>query len=544
MANLRDFKNKNTVFTGTEGIIIPNGTTGQRTGTETGKFRYNTETGLGELYTGTGWTPLDTPPTITTISGTINVDTESTLTINGTNFKSGSIVSIEGAGVSGIPRPLVTTFVNAGQLTAATNAAAVNYVGNAVFNVKVTNPSGLAAVLENAGTVDRDPVWSTASGNLGTIYDSERGEKTFTVVATDPDGTSVTYSLVSGSLPSNMTLNASTGAITGTPNAVVSDTTSTFTIRATSNNFSADRSFNIIVAAPVTVAFAYTGSTQTWTKPTGLTRATIKVWGAAGSAGTTYFSTFGGPGGYGYATVNISTFSSLNVVVGEAGVATGTGERSCYGHLLASTDGRAGGFDASCGGGGGLSGVFNGAVTSQANAIIIAAGGGGSGQINNARIDGAGGPGGGPNQNGVNGRDNPAVSAAFGRGGTTTAGGQSGISFFVSPNGVASTSVATGGSALCGGHAHIVSNWTEGGGGGSGYFGGGSGAHEDTSGYWAAAGGGSGYANTSFCSNIVAYTGSYESQNSNATSDPDWVSGISVPNAGTRGGNGRVVIRY
>lgn len=544
MANLRDFKNKNTVFTGTEGITIPNGTTGERTGTQTGKFRYNTTTGLGELYTVTGWTPLDTPPTVTTISGTINVDSDSTLTINGTNFKSGSIVSIEGAGVGGVPRTLVTTFVNAGQLTALTNATAVNFIGNAAFNVKVTNPSGLAGVLENAGTIDRDPVWSTAAGNLGTIFNSERGFKTFTVTATDPDGTSVTYSLVSGSLPTNMSLNTSSGAITGTPNEVGSDTTFTFTIRATSNNFTSDRSFNIIVAAPVTVAFGFTGSTQTWTKPTGLTRALVKVWGAAGSAGTSYFSTFGGPGGYGTATVNVSSISSLNVVVGEAGVATGNGERSCYGHLLNSTDGRAGGFDASCGGGGGLSGIFNGAVTSQANAILIAGGGGGSGQISASRVEGAGGPGGGPNQNGVNGYDNSAGSTAFGRGGTTSAGGQSGIRFFVSPNGLASVSVATDGSALCGGHTHTSSNWTEGGGGGSGYFGGGSGAHEDTGGFWAAGAGGSGYANLTLCSSVTAFTGSYESQNANATSDSDWVSGVGIPNAGTRGGNGRVVIRY
>jgi hypothetical protein len=63
-------------------------------------------------------------------------------------------------------------------------------------------------------------------------------------------------------------------------------------------------------------------------------------------------------------------------------------------------------------------------------------------------------------------------------------------------------------------------------------------------GFWAAGAGGAGWANTSLCSSIVAYTGTYESQNANATSDSDWASGISVPNAGTTGGNGRVVIKY
>jgi hypothetical protein len=291
--------------------------------------------------------------------------------------------------------------------------------------------------------------------------------------------------------------------------------------------------------------FDYSGSNQTFTvldKGT-TTKVIAKVWGAAGGAGTSYWSTFGGPGGYGTATINTNTLgSSFTVVVGQGG-RTSAGERSTYGHVNLSTDGRPGGFGASCGDGGGLSGIFNGTST-HANSILIAGGGGGSGQITPSRLEGAGGPGGGPNQNGVGGYDGSSSSSAYGRGGTLLAGGQSGISFFVSGNGLASVSNATGGSALCGGHAHTSSNWTEGGGGGSGYYGGGSGAHESDGGHWGTAGGGSGYANTSVCSNITAYTGSYETQNSNATSDIHWSSGISIPNAGTTGGNGRVVIMY
>ena len=96
---------------------------------------------------------------------------------------------------------------------------------------------------------------------------------------------------------------------------------------------------------------------------------------------------------------------------------------------------------------------------------------------------------------------------------------------------------------MIGGHAHTTNSWTEGGGGGSGYYGGGSGAHAQNGGYWSAAGGGSGYA-SSRVSSITAYTGSYESQNSNATSDVDYVSGVSTPNAGNSGGNGLLVILY
>jgi hypothetical protein len=170
--NYQRKKNTDAKFGGSSGIEVPNGATADRSGSPAlGTLRYNTDTGLAEFYTSNGWSGVDAPPVVSGVSGTINEDTNSTLTINGSNFKSGSIVYIEGAAVGGTPRALVTTFVNSTQLTAATNAASVSFVGNASFNVKVLNPSGLSSVLEPAGTVDRDPVWVTGSGSLGTLDD-------------------------------------------------------------------------------------------------------------------------------------------------------------------------------------------------------------------------------------------------------------------------------------------------------------------------------------------------------------------------------------
>ena len=172
MANTRDFRNKDTIFTGTDGITLPKGTTGERSGTDVGKLRYNTELGFLEQYNASGWAGIDAPPTVSSISGIINEDTDSTITISGSNFKSGSTVSITGAGVSGAERSLSTVFVSSSELQALTNAGSVSFVGGASFNVKVTNPSGLAAVLEPAGTVDRDPTWSTSAGTIATVSDS------------------------------------------------------------------------------------------------------------------------------------------------------------------------------------------------------------------------------------------------------------------------------------------------------------------------------------------------------------------------------------
>jgi len=158
------------IFVGSEGIVVPSGTSGQRAGSPTvGTLRYNTELGFLEQYNATGWAGIDAPPTVSNLTGTINADTDSTITISGSNFKSGSSVSITGAGVNNVDRVLSTTFVNSTTLTAATNSSSVNYVGGASFNVKVTNPSGLSAVLEPAGTIDRSPTWNTGAGSLGTF---------------------------------------------------------------------------------------------------------------------------------------------------------------------------------------------------------------------------------------------------------------------------------------------------------------------------------------------------------------------------------------
>ena len=236
----------NPIIEGSDAMIVPTGTTAQRVTTTTGALRYNTDNGIMEQYNATGWTGIDAPPIITNITGVINNDTDSVITISGSNFKSGSVVTIEGAGVSGVARSVSTTFVNSSQLTFGTNATAVNYVGGANFNIRVANPSGLTALLEPAGSIDRDPVWSTGAGTIATWGSGVA--RSVTVTATDPDSDVIAYSVVSGSLPGGTSLNSSTGVISAsTVTTVTSQTTYTFSIRATANGQTADRSFNIIV---------------------------------------------------------------------------------------------------------------------------------------------------------------------------------------------------------------------------------------------------------------------------------------------------------
>jgi len=302
------------------------------------------------------------------------------------------------------------------------------------------------------------------------------------------------------------------------------------------------------------VTFAYTGSNQTWVVPYGVKTIKARCWGAAGGGGTlggdnaSSNGGVGGAGGYSYAEIPVNTGDTLLIVVGQGGRYSASGTiLTTYGH--ATTPSRAAGDGASGGCGGGLSGIFRQNSFTQANGLLIAGGGGGGSgygiysPATSVHIRGGGG--GGANLSGEDGDPQPNGFLAYGRAGTTTAGGAPGSDFFRDSRG-STTSLnndSFAGGALYGGSAASASAWTEGGGGGAGYWGGGPGNHDNEGGMWGNGAGGSGYAiNTA--RNVIGYSASKSTISPNATSDPYYVSGIGTPVAGTTGNNGRVVFVY
>ena len=72
----------------------------------------------------------------------------------------------------------------------------------------------------------------------------------FTIAATG-DST-IAYSIASGALPGGLSLNTSTGAITGTESGATAETTYNFTARATDAEAqTADRAFSITVTVGI-----------------------------------------------------------------------------------------------------------------------------------------------------------------------------------------------------------------------------------------------------------------------------------------------------
>jgi hypothetical protein len=91
------------------------------------------------------------------------------------------------------------------------------------------------------------PVWNTPAGSIGSFPALLPILFEFSASAVLP-ATSVTYTLLSGSIPTGITLRSS-GLLSGTPGIVTGDTLSIFTIRATDNVGNIrDRTFSLIIS--------------------------------------------------------------------------------------------------------------------------------------------------------------------------------------------------------------------------------------------------------------------------------------------------------
>jgi len=238
-----DVSFENITDTGTEGTKVASGTTAQR-GSTAGQLRFNSTTGLAEYYTGTAFKIIDSPPAVTSISPTSVLTGNANITINGSGFASGAVIKFIGNDGTEFTSPSVTVN-SATQITAQTPSSPL-LVSKEPYDVKVINASGLTGQLDNSLDAGGSPTWSTASGSLGNI--SEGASANFSISASDPDGTAIVYSDTTGNLASNsLTLNSSTGAITGTAPTVTADTTISFTGRASDGVNTTDRAFSIIV---------------------------------------------------------------------------------------------------------------------------------------------------------------------------------------------------------------------------------------------------------------------------------------------------------
>jgi len=132
----------------------------------TGMIIYNTASGALQQYNGV-WSTIAPAPNITTVSGFLNDDSDSTLTIFGSNFNATSAVKMFSAssGGSQIGSNATTTFNSNSKLTAVFGAGSIGASGSTAY-IEVDN-SGATNRFTTAITVNADPI-VTIAGATGT----------------------------------------------------------------------------------------------------------------------------------------------------------------------------------------------------------------------------------------------------------------------------------------------------------------------------------------------------------------------------------------
>ena len=185
-------------------------------------------------------------PRVVSLSTSTLAKVDDTTTVTGKNFASNVAVTFTGS--DNVARNAKSVVRNSATSLTVTRP---DDMPNSYqpYTMTVSNPgisSPTSTNLHKIGSIGAGsvPVWTTSAGDLSTIFVKDSAYS-HTVAATDADaGSAITYSIVSGALPTGISLNASTGAITGTSSS--SFGVYSFTIRATDagGNF-VDREFNI-----------------------------------------------------------------------------------------------------------------------------------------------------------------------------------------------------------------------------------------------------------------------------------------------------------
>ena len=211
-----------------------------------------------------------------------------TITVTGSGFSAGATVYVDTTSCA-------TTYVSA---TSLTFTSPVKTAGE--YHLYVYNTDGTFAMKPSGYTSSSVPTWVTASGAL------TGGFTNFSYsISVSATGDGITYSVTTGSLPTGLSLNSSTGAITGTPTV---EATSTFSITATdAQNQGVARSFSIAVVNAVSVDYLVV---------------------AGGGGGGLQYGGGGGAGGLLANSVTMDPGVTYSITVGASGNANVSGSNS------------------------------------------------------------------------------------------------------------------------------------------------------------------------------------------------------------------------
>jgi len=264
-----------------------------------------------------------------------NID--DTATVVGGNFATDVEIYFESEGYSEQAKSIVRTDSTELVITRPDNLTE----DNAPYNLRSVNAgvpqatgSGLN-VLTDAVTAGSDPTWVTTSP----LNSAQPGNAfSQTLSATDSDGEVVSYIVTAGTLTAGLSLDSSTGVLSGTPTTAE---TYNFTVRATDDGGNStdkafaqtvDKAAGGIMYSDGTYQYHSFKSSGDLTIYSEITGAEYLVVAGGGGGGTTTSGTYrgGGGGGAGGLLNSTSTLSvsTISCVVGSGGAVNSAGSNS------------------------------------------------------------------------------------------------------------------------------------------------------------------------------------------------------------------------
>mgnify|MGYP003135027957 FL=1 len=183
----------------------------------------------------------ETRPTFSSVTPSVIENTQTSVTIAGTNFVTVPLVTAINSTTGAL---IVADEVSFSSATSIVAKFTISVDGT--YKLYIENPDGNAVQSGAVLTVSDAPAWTTAAGSLGS--NAAGSSVSYTVAATN----ATSFAVQSGSLPGGVSLNTSTGAITGTESGATAETTYSFTIRATdAESQTADRAFSITITVGI-----------------------------------------------------------------------------------------------------------------------------------------------------------------------------------------------------------------------------------------------------------------------------------------------------